>query len=188
MVCQCVHLGYLAISGDWVHKVTVPLPLSSNLASVFPVSSVLSFQLTFPYGGRNPSCPWLLLFNSFAQQISNLMFPQSQNLFLSLTICWITLVRLKVANTACSVFSLHMPDPGNVEMIPFYIRGSRIEGQIPCLDILLVSRGPGSHCLLFFSHMLCPACRCVQSACTGLKLAFSKYSLHFSALYFSFQL
>lgn len=48
-------------------------------------------------------------------------------MFLSLTIYWITLVRLKVANTACSVFSLHMPDPGNVEMIPFYIRGSRIE-------------------------------------------------------------
>lgn len=37
-------------------------------------------------------------------------------------------MRLKVANTACSVFSLHVPDPEHVEMIPFYIRGSRIEG------------------------------------------------------------
>lgn len=34
---------------------------------------------------------------------------------------------LKVANTACGVFSPHMPDPGNVEVMPFYIRGSRTE-------------------------------------------------------------
>lgn len=35
-------------------------------------------------------------------------------------------MRLKVANTACSVFSLHMPDPGHVEMIPFYIKGIQL--------------------------------------------------------------